>query len=61
MESFSLNPLKRRQQLGISNTYFTNKNAEYPPSPTDQGWFLLYPDTWVFAEKVEFSNSIYSQ
>ena len=37
MESFSLNPLKRRQQLGISNTYFTNKNAEYPPSPTDQG------------------------
>ena len=53
----SRNPCKRRQQLGLSNTYFTHKATEQPPFPTDQGWFSLQRDSYIFAENVDLSNT----
>ena len=53
----SKNPCKRRRELNISDVYFTHKSTEQPPFPTSQGWFSLYPNTWVFAENVDLSNT----
>ena len=53
----SRNPCKRRQQLGLSNTYFTHNATEQPPFPTDQGWFLLQRDSFIFAENVDLSST----
>ena len=53
----SKNPWKRRQQLGLSNLYFTQKSSEKSPYPTSQGWFSLYSNTLLFAENIDLSNS----
>ena len=51
------NSCKRRQQLGLSNTYFTHNATEQPPFPTDQGWFLLQRDSFIFAENVDLTST----
>ena len=53
----SNNPWLRRQELGLSDIYFTYDNNVPPPYPTGRGWFVLNKNTNVYANGVDFSYS----
>ena len=56
-QSYSLDPcLVTRGLTPLNDLNFFNKNAKYPPYPTNRGWFHLYDDQVIESDPINFTT-----
>lgn len=51
------NPCLRNREIGAGEVYFTSQTDGDLSYPTNLGWFVLNPNSWIYSEPISFGNS----